>query len=90
MKRFNVFIFLQVSQCPWLTPTDTDDLFQCGDGSFCDKNTEGWRCCESRQGRLKCPKNLPKMCADTNCFNNNDYCCQTNCNDKGGDRDCRK
>ena len=79
-----------VSECPWLTPTNTDDLFQCVDRSFCDKNTEGWKCCENRQGRLKCPKNLPKMCVDKTCADNTDHCCKTNCLNFGGDRDCRK
>ena len=90
LNRLNVVILVSVAQCHWLTPTDIDDLLQCNDGSFCDKNTEGWNCCDTRQGRMKCPKNQPNMCADTSCSDNTDHCCKNDCTNYGGDRECRK
>ena len=84
------FSFFSVLQCPWITPTNTDDVVQCYDGSFCNKDTKGWNCCETRQGIMKCPKNHPKRCASTDCLGNSYHCCRSDCKKYGGDKECRK
>ena len=87
---WSVFLLFSVLQCPWITPTNTDDVLQCYDGSFCDKNTKGWNCCETRQGIMRCPKNHPKRCASTDCLGNTYHCCRSDCKKYGGDKECRK
>ena len=79
--------------CPWLTPTDHINLLKCMDGTFCNAWTDsaGWKCCEKHQGRAKCPKNLPLMCADeSGCAEGSDHCCEKECSKFGGLRKCGK
>ena len=64
--------------CPWLTPTEENDLFQCQDGSYCNGVTDSdqWSCCNSHGGRARCPANFPAMCAKPFCAaGGSDYCC---------------
>jgi len=61
---------------------------QCNDGSFCNAYTSGWSCCNKRQGRAKCPKNKPLMCAVKACASRSDYCCEKDCFRHGGLRKC--
>ena len=56
------------------TPTNEDNLLQCGDGTTCDAGAayegddweNGWNCCANHEGRARCPKNYPLMCATEN------------------------
>ena len=77
--------------CPWLTPTDSDDVMECQDGTRCNGETMGWSCCKDHGGRAKCPANNPAMCAQPSCAaGGSDYCCYTEdgCKDYGGIRPC--
>ena len=69
--------------CPWLTATDQDSVLQCVDGSFCNWNPypEGRKCCDSHQGRAKCPKDRPIMCEIGN--GGSDYGCAYSDSDCG-------
>ncbi len=67
---------------------------QCGDGTYCNGKTHNERhgCCNKHQGRARCPKNKPVMCATKRCAND-DYCCghsDDNCDipGYGGPRQC--
>ena len=84
--------FLDFSHCPWLSPTDQDDVFQCKDGTFCNVLNDGWDCCLNKLGRKKCPKNFPYMCANKSCYKD-DYCCEEsieNCSNNNGLRTCSR
>ena len=77
--------------CSWLNPTDQDSVSQCVDVTFSNllNDPEGNKCCNSHQGRSKCPKDLPVMCENRDCAGGNDYCCSaTNCTTSGGPRIC--
>ena len=74
---YNLSQYLDKS-CPWLTPTEDNDVLKCRDGSFCNgiTDTDNWSCCNSRGGREKCPANFPAMCALPQCAaGGSDYCC---------------
>jgi hypothetical protein len=78
-----------VPKCSWVTPTDQNYVFQCNDGTFCNAIASGWNCCGKRQGRAKCPKNMPLMCAaEKACASRSDYCCERDCSYYGGLRKC--
>ena len=62
------------TSCPWLTPTDQDNVLQCNDGTSCNGETDGWDCCKDHYKRRQCPRNYPIMCANPNCVYE-DYCC---------------
>ena len=88
---------LLLDECPWMTPTTQNDVMQCRDGTFCNVKTDAakFECCKSHNGRGKCPKNAPLMCANKKCDGNTDYCCHgsnqyKNCyeNGHGGPRPC--
>ncbi len=70
-----MFIIFIDASCPWLSPTGEDDVLECADGTSCNWNPypEGRKCCDSHQGRAKCPKNRPIMCAMKN--GERDYGC---------------
>lgn len=78
--------------CPWLLPTDKEDMFECMDGTRC----YGVECCSANGGRAKCPMNLPIMCAHRTCGSANtgdalmshDHCCAQDCSVSGGPRPC--
>jgi hypothetical protein len=78
--------------CSWLTPTNQNSTLQCVDGTFCnwETNLDGNRCCNSHQGRSKCPKNYPMMCASRVCAGVRDYCCSSNGCKASGRRLCGK
>jgi len=78
-------------ECGWMTPTNEENKLECGDGTSCDANTQGWGCCNGRSGRARCPKNHPIMCAEKKCAGGKDYCCNTtipDCLKYGGQRTC--
>ena len=77
--------------CPWLTPTNFDDVLECKDGTHCNGEMMGWSCCNTHGGRAKCPANSPTMCGRPFCAaGGSDYCCYTQdgCKDYGGIRPC--
>ena len=77
--------------CPWLTPTNFDDVLECKDGTHCNGEMMGWSCCNNHGGRAKCPANSPTMCGRPFCAaGGSDYCCYTEdgCKDYGGTRPC--
>ena len=63
--------------CSWQSPTDANDVLECGDGNTCYiSNDLGWDCCRNK-GRNKCPANFPVMCDITKCGHQGDqYCCE--------------
>jgi len=65
----------QLGTCSWLSPTSYDNIMQCGDGTSCSVIMQGWGCCRNHQGRAKCPKSDPFMCAKKRCAGNSQYCC---------------
>ena len=76
--------------CDFLTPTNEDNVLQCIDGSTCNGLTDAakWSCC-GKEGRMKCPKNYPVMCALKTCSpGGDDYCCYEDCAPYGGPRKC--
>ena len=75
-KICNSYILL-LDECPWMTPTTQNDVMQCRDGTFCNVKTDAakFECCKSHNGRGKCPKNSPLMCANKKCDGQTDYCC---------------
>ena len=86
-----VIILSGASECPWMTPTDKDYVLQCVDGTLCNWKThpEKFGCCNSHQGRYKCPKNKPVMCVGRNCAGGRDHCCSSiNCKNDQGPRPC--
>ena len=77
--------------CPWINlgNTDTNNLLQCFDGSYCNGSTQGWDCCAKRGGRARCPPNYKTMCNTPNqCGSKTAYCCEMDCSSKGGNRPC--
>jgi len=72
------------SSCSWKTPTTTNDMLQCVDGSTCF----GWSCCVSKGGRAKCPANAPIMCNYKTCGGGTQHCCSSDCTNAGGERSC--
>ena len=82
--------------CPWVTGnTGADNLLECMDGYSCtadDTNhtDSSWQCCNEHGGRAKCPLNYPKMCASMQCGNGTAFCCEVDCAEYGGDRQCCK
>lgn len=73
------------ANCPWASEhTKDDNKVECFDGQVVDVK-DG--CNKGKHGqRLKCPANLPKMCADTSC--DGDHCCEKDCEEKGGELPC--
>ena len=51
---------------------------QCKDGSYCNVHLDPvkYECCKSRNGRAKCPKDTPIMCASKKCDDMSDHCCR--------------
>ena len=47
---------------------------ECGDGTHCNGQSDGWTCCNIHGKRSKCPPNFPIMCANKGCWG--DHCCQ--------------
>ena len=41
-------------------------MLECGDGTTCDMDLDGWNCCASAGGRARCPPDFPHMCAKEN------------------------
>eukprot|EP01064_Diplonema_japonicum_P004385 TRINITY_DN12848_c0_g1_i1.p1 TRINITY_DN12848_c0_g1~~TRINITY_DN12848_c0_g1_i1.p1 ORF type:complete len:4801 (+),score=721.22 TRINITY_DN12848_c0_g1_i1:72-14474(+) len=79
------------TSCPWLVPTTTVNVFECGDTTECNGITSstGMGCCVGRQGIRRCPLNWPYMCNDQSCFGG--YCCVDRpdaCLTLGGLRSC--
>ena len=83
---------LQSDTCPWVRrpstrahgtepwTTDTANLLQCMDGSYCDGATDGWGCCADNGGRARCPPNYPHMCNTPNqCGDGTAHCCEWDC-----------
>jgi len=70
--------------CPWKSPQAKSGYAVCADGKF------SWNCVQGGHGqRIQCPKSNPVMCADLGCgADGRDHCCQSNCNDKGGEKPC--
>jgi len=70
--------------CPWLTAhTEASPYAKCNDGSF------SWTCVNGGRGqRIKCPPSHPQMCDNLGCGGGKDYCCEKNCDGKGGPRPC--
>lgn len=60
--------------CPWKTPNVDSWMPTCGDGTI----FKGWNCVANGKGqRLKCPKELPHMCARQKaCGGALDFCCE--------------
>jgi len=79
--------------CPCIE-TDQDDKLRCMDGTFCfgdssDYESDTWKCCNERGGRVGCPPNHPNLCAAENaCGNGTTLCCEVDCTDFGGNRPC--
>eukprot|EP00966_Prymnesium_polylepis_P286389 6615688-Prymnesium_polylepis.2 len=50
--------------CPWLANATSGevDTLVCYDGSRCNWNAHGDKCCDCRGGRALCPSNAPQMC----------------------------
>jgi len=73
--------------CPW-KKTNSNMLHPtCGDGT--ESHREPFYCVLLGHGqRIKCPKDLPKMCKDTLCGGDRDHCCEKSCVKHGGDRPC--
>ena len=80
------------AECEWLTPTDQNDVLKCADGTYCNWNYQDNDCCSDHNGRARCPKNNPTMCAKKTCVDGSDYCCalnSTSCQEySGGPRIC--
>ena len=73
------------TSCEWKKCIDDESKApRCEDGSH------SWFC--KRDGhiqRQRCPCFLPVMCAQkTDCGDGKDYCCQSSCEDRGGERPC--
>ena len=72
-----IIIFCADMVCSWLSPTDADNVLECGDENVCDvkKNDLGWDCCLNKE-RNRCPANFPVMCAIRACGSDKgQYCC---------------
>mmetsp|Transcript_20401 Transcript_20401/g.39857 ORF Transcript_20401/g.39857 Transcript_20401/m.39857 type:complete len:394 (+) Transcript_20401:36-1217(+) len=70
--------------CPWLKSHNGTKAL-CADGSF------SWSCVNGGHGqRVQCSQNLPVMCASKDCGGGKDYCCEKDCESKGGPRPCNK
>jgi len=70
--------------CPWLKSHNGTKAL-CADGSF------SWSCVNGGHGqRVQCSQNLPVMCASKDCGGGKDYCCEKDCESKGGRRPCNK
>lgn len=78
------------SACPWLSPTNEDDVMECGDGTRCNGAVDGWSCCSNHNKRTKCPKNNPMMCESPKCGSLDDRCCRQECTKYQGQRTCGK
>ena len=50
-------------------------MLECGDGTTCNGELEGWDCCLSHGKRAKCPINMPIMCEKKDC-GGDDHCCE--------------
>ena len=81
------------AECEWLTPTDQNDVLKCADGTYCNWESQGNDCCSDHNGRARCPKNQPTMCAKKTCSNVSDFCCASNSTgcekDFGGPKICQ-
>ena len=70
--------------CPWKNHhKESEQQAKCADGTF------SWSCMKGGHGqRIKCPPSLPQMCDNLGCGGGKDYCCEKNCDGKGGPRPC--
>ena len=52
-----VIWFVDSASCPWIRPTDRDDVLECNSGRHCNvkESSVRWGCCYG--GRKRCPKN---------------------------------
>ena len=66
------------NKCPWLTLTDEVNVLECGDGTHCNGQSDGWGCCNDHGKRSKCPPNYPIMCTIKKC-GGGDHCCEKQC-----------
>lgn len=77
-----------VDKCPWLRPSEKNNLLRCKDNSHCDVTTHqhGWHCCAglAKGGILACPRNKPLLCNDFTCDD-----AETQCRAYGGRKPCQ-
>ena len=83
---------MRILDCPWLTPTNKNNVMKCKDGTTCNIKSDpsGFSCCKKRRGRAQCPKNKPMMCKNKRCDSKSDHCCSSKgCKGKyGGPKRC--
>jgi len=73
--------------CPWILPTVLEMYALCQDGNHsAGVVTPTDSRCQDHGGVQRCPWSRPVMCAEPTC--KGDYCCQTDCAEKGGPRHC--
>lgn len=72
--------------CPWkVGVTYGKGIVMCADGTY----VTNWKCVQGGHGqRYQCPPNLPNMCADLSCGDDQDHCCKKDCSKRGGNRPC--